>query len=65
MSTRDKCMILDRPVPQGSIKYLDASTTPLTPPKSRLASAWSTDVSTITQAPRGRSERQDLNRIFV
>lgn len=39
MSTRDKCIILDRPLPQGSIKYLDARTTPLTPPKSKLACA--------------------------
>lgn len=39
ISTRDKCIILERPLPQGSIKYRDARTTPLTPPKSKVASA--------------------------
>lgn len=63
MSTRDKCIIFERPLPHGSIKYRDASTTPLTPPNSKLAWAWSTDVSTMTQAPRGKSERQDLQAI--
>ena len=60
MSTRAKCMIFDFPLPIGSMWYRDASTTPLTPPKSKCASGWATLVSTITQAPRGKSALHDL-----
>lgn len=56
-------MIRDLPDPQGSIRYLDASTIPLTPLSITGPSGCSTDVSTITHAPLGRSVLQDLTQI--
>jgi hypothetical protein len=53
-------MIRDLPDPQGSIRYLEASTIPLTPPSITGPSGCSTDVSTMTHAPLGRSVLQDL-----
>lgn len=60
MSTLDRCMIRDFPLPHGSMRYLEASTIPLTPPASMGPSLCSTEVSTITQAPLLNSVRQDL-----
>lgn len=67
VSTLAKCIIFDFPPPHGSIKYREASTTPRTllPPRleeevSRGALPWSTEVSTITQAPFGKFVRHDL-----
>lgn len=60
VSTLARCIIFDFPLPQGSIKYLEAKTTPLTPPKSNEASGCSMDVSITTHAPRGKSDLQDL-----
>ena len=59
MSTREICVSLDLPVPQGSIRYLDASSTARTPPRSS-ALGCSIEVDIKTQAPLGRSDRQDL-----
>lgn len=50
----------DLPLPQGSIKYRDAKTMPRVPPNVIGAFGCSTDVSTITQAPLGKSFRHDL-----
>lgn len=58
VSIRDKCKSLDLPAPQGSIRYLDARTIPLTVSGMTIASGCSTDVSTIEQAPFLRSVRQ-------
>jgi hypothetical protein len=63
VSTLDRCMIRDLPDPQGSMRYLEASTIPLTPPSITGPSGCSTDVSTMTHAPLGRSVLQDLTRI--
>lgn len=60
MSTLDRCMIRDFPLPQGSMRYRDASTIPLTPPARTGPSSCSTEVSTITHAPLLSSVRQDL-----
>ena len=56
-------MIRDLPDPQGSMRYLEARTMPLTPPSITGPSGCSTDVSTITQAPFGKSVRHDLIQI--
>lgn len=64
VSTRAKCIIFDFPLPIGSMRYRDASTTPLTPPKSKCASGCATDVSTMTHAPRGKSARHDLKIVM-
>lgn len=53
-------MMRDLPDPQGSMRYLEASTIPLTPPSITGPSGCSTDVSTMTHAPLGKSVLQDL-----
>ena len=53
-SIRQTWVSLDFPEPQGSMRYLDARTTPWTPPMSG-ASGCSTEVETNTQAPLVRS----------
>jgi hypothetical protein len=58
-------MILDLPDPQGSIRYLEARTIPLMPPSITGPSGCSTDVSTMTHAPLGRSVLQDLTQINI
>jgi hypothetical protein len=63
VSTLDRCMMRDLPEPQGSMRYLEASTIPLTPPSITGPSGCSTDVSTMTQAPLGKSFLQDLTQI--
>lgn len=61
-SIRAKCITFALSFPLGSIKYRDAKITPRAPPiKSWDALLWATDVSTITHAPRGKSDRQDLS----
>ena len=64
MSTLEICESLDFPVPQGSIRYLDASSTARIPPR-RSALGWSIEVDIKTQAPFGRSERQDLEKNII
>ena len=59
MSTLEICVSLDFPVPHGSIRNLDASSTARIPPRS-WARGWSTEVDIKTHAPFGRSERHDL-----
>jgi len=56
-------MMRDLPDPQGSMRYLEASTIPLTPPSITGPSGCSTDVSTMTHAPLGKSVLQDLSQI--
>lgn len=53
-------MIRDFPDPQGSMRYRLASTTPRTPPGRMGALVCSTEVSTTTHAPLGKSDLQDL-----
>jgi len=57
-------MMRDLPDPQGSMRYLEASTIPLTPPSITGPSGCSTDVSTMTHAPFGKSVLQDLSQIM-
>jgi hypothetical protein len=60
VSTLERCMMRDLPDPHGSMRYLEASTIPLTPPSITGPSGCSTDVSTMTHAPFGKSVLQDL-----
>ena len=55
-------MILDFPDPHGSMRYRLARTTPRTPPGRMGALVCSTEVSTTTHAPLGRSDLQDLQK---
>lgn len=60
VSTLERCMMRDLPLPQGSMRQRDANTIPRTPPTSSPPSPCSTDVSTTTQAPLPISVRHDL-----
>lgn len=58
-SALQMCVTLERPMPLGSMRYWDVSTTALTPP-STCSLSWSTEMEMSRQAPRGRSVRQRL-----
>lgn len=58
-SALQMCVTLERPMPLGSMRYWDVSTTALTPP-STCGLSCSTEMEMSRQAPRGRSVRQRL-----
>lgn len=58
-STLEMCVSRVLPVPQGSRRYWESSTTPLTAPVRGLSSC-STDTHTSAQEPLHRSVRHDL-----
>lgn len=61
-STLEMCVSLVFPVPQGSRRYCDSNTTPLTAPTRGLSSC-STDTHTSAQDSLQRSVRHDLNGV--
>lgn len=59
-SALQMCVTLERPMPLGSMRYCEVSTTALTPP-STCSLSCSTEMEMSRQAPRGRSVRQHLH----